>query len=129
MVDTNILVSAILLESAKINDFFKIVFAKHTLVLASYTIKELREVAEEKFPDKASVIDEVLERMTYESANTPQDIEPDLFEVRDPDDYPVLYTAINAGVDVLVTGDKDLLVVDVDSPEILKPGAFLEHYV
>ena len=39
--------------------------------------------------------------------------------MRDVYDYPILATAILEDVDVLITGDKDFAVVDIDHPEIL----------
>jgi predicted nucleic acid-binding protein len=52
----------------------------------------------------------------------------DLFKIRDEKDYPILYTAIIEDVDILITGDKDFLNIDVEKPEILTPAQFLEKY-
>ena len=52
-----------------------------------------------------------------------------LFEIRDSKDYPVLYTAIMENVDILITGDKDFADIDIEKPEILTPGQYLEKYV
>ena len=128
MVDTNILVSAILLDSKRINEFFELLFAKHSLVISNYIIDELFETARKKFPDRVSVIDGLLARMPYELVYTPREIEPNLFEVRDPDDYPILYTAVREGVEVLVTGDNDLLAVEIEAPEIMRPWDFIKQY-
>jgi putative PIN family toxin of toxin-antitoxin system len=128
MVDTNVLVSAMFFSSEKIDRLFKVIFSHHNLVISSYTVNELIDVAKRKFPNKVSVIDKVLERMPYEFVYTPIEIKTGLFEIRDVDDYPVLYTAITEGVDVLVTGDKDFFDVKVEKPEILNPSGFLEKY-
>ena len=48
--------------------------------------------------------------------------------MRDVYDYPILATAILEDVDVLITGDKDFAVVDIDHPEILTPTEFLSKY-
>ncbi len=46
--------------------------------------------------------------------------------VRDPDDERILADAVGAGVQIMVTGDKDLLDVAEQSPiPILSPRAFL----
>jgi predicted nucleic acid-binding protein len=46
--------------------------------------------------------------------------------MRDPDDERVLAGALAAGVEILITGDQDLLVVADESPiRILSPRAFL----
>jgi putative PIN family toxin of toxin-antitoxin system len=128
MVDANILVSAIFFESKRLDEVFQIIFREHTLVISSYTVEELFDTARRKFPNRISVIDDVLARMPYELVYTPRDIKPGLFEIRDPDDYPVLYTAIIEDVDVLVTGDKDFADVVVEKPEILTPAKFIEKY-
>lgn len=52
-----------------------------------------------------------------------------LFDIRGPKGYPVPCSAMLAGADVLVTGDKDLDAVKVDSPEILTPAEYVERYV
>lgn len=44
------------------------------------------------------------------------------------DDEKVLYSAIIADVDILLTGDKDFSDIEIEKPEILTPGAFLEKY-
>jgi uncharacterized protein len=51
---------------------------------------------------------------------------PSPVPVRDPDDEKILADAVAAGVQILVTGDKDLLAVAERSPiPILSPRAFL----
>ena len=48
--------------------------------------------------------------------------------VRDTKDFPILATAIMENVDVLVTGDKDLRVVEIEYPEIMTMSEFIEKY-
>lgn len=74
-------------------------------------------------------IDRLLSSMSYEFVYTPQILDEGLFEIRDPKDYPVLYTAIAEDVDVLITGDKDFSDVGIDRPEILTPAAFISKYL
>jgi len=49
-------------------------------------------------------------------------------EMRDTKDSPILATAIMEGIDILVTGDKDFLVLDVETPEIITMADFLKQY-
>ena len=49
-------------------------------------------------------------------------------EMRDVKDSPILATAIMESIDVFLTGDKDFLVLDVETPEILTMKEFLEQY-
>jgi uncharacterized protein len=56
----------------------------------------------------------------------PASSQPSPVPVRDPDDGKILADAVAAGVQILVTGDKDLLDVAEQSPiPILSPRAFL----
>lgn len=50
-------------------------------------------------------------------------------EIMDVKDYPVLYTAIMENVDILITGDKDFLGIDIEKPEIMTPKNFTEKYL
>lgn len=45
--------------------------------------------------------------------------------IRDIKDRPVLRAAINAGADVLLTGDKDFLAYGITSPRIMSASEFL----
>jgi len=45
--------------------------------------------------------------------------------VRDPQDWPIVRAARAAGVDVIVTGDKDLVDAGLDHPVIQTPAQFL----
>ncbi len=65
----------------------------------------------------------------HELVYTPVFLEKDEFPaMRDVYDYPILATAILEDVDVLITGDKDFVVVDIDRPEIVTPTEFLSKY-
>lgn len=52
-----------------------------------------------------------------------------LFDIRDMNDYPVLYTAIVEDVDILITGDKDFTGIPIERPEILTPTDFITNYM
>ena len=129
MVDTNVLVSALLFPAAPVGRTLEGIVSGHTLVLASFVIEELRAVVERKFPDKAMAVDRLLEKLSYETVYTPSHPKPGLFEIRDMKDYPVLYTAMTNGVDILVTGDKDFAEVQVDMPRIMTPAQFCGEYL
>lgn len=52
-----------------------------------------------------------------------------LFDIRDLNDYPVLYAAIIENIDVFITVDKDFLDVEIEMPEIMMPGEFIERVI
>jgi predicted nucleic acid-binding protein len=59
---------------------------------------------------------------------------PDNFNVseypamRDESDLPILVTAILEDVDVLISGDKDFTVIEIERSEILAPTEFIKLY-
>lgn len=128
MLDTNVLLSALLFPGRRMDDMMRCIFEQHRLVLSSFVLDELLYVVRRKFPAKVQAIDRLLSSMSYELVYTPAEMEQGLFEIRDAKDYPVLYTAIAEGVDVLITGDKDFAAVDVEHPQILTPAEFMERY-
>jgi len=130
MLDTNIIVSAGVFGGAWSSSVVLSIADKHSLVLSSAIIDELREVVVQKFPNKILVLEQFLKRLSYEIAYTPADIDSDLYpKVRDKKDYPILASAIIADVDVFITNDKDFDPVDIDRPEIMTPLAFQHKYL
>ena len=127
-VDTNILISGLLLKSSRISSMMESILTEHTLVLSSYVIDELKYVAKKKFPAKAAAIERLLSYMSYELVYTPEETDDSIFFIRDAKDYPVLYSAMLADADILITGDKDFSDLDVERPEILTPSEFREKY-
>ena len=99
------------------------------MVLSSYVLDELKAVINKKFPSKSSVIDKLLIKMSYELVYTPENIPDSIFNIRDKKDYPVLYTAILEGIDILITGDKDFADVSILYPKICTPADFIEKYI
>lgn len=129
MLDTNVLISALLFPGAKMDAMMNCIFTQHQFVLSSYVVEELKNVVRRKFPKKEQVIDKLLLMMSFEYVYTPKEIEDGLFDIRDVKDYPVLYTAIIEDVDILVTGDKDFADIDVEKPEIMTPAEFMEEFL
>lgn len=128
MLDTNVLLSAILFPSERMNRMMRCIFEEHRLVLSSFIVEELGYVIQRKFPTKAAAVDQMLAAMSYELVYTPRVMDETLFEIRDPKDYPVLYTAIIEDVDILITGDKDFAEIQVERPEICMPVEFMRRY-
>ena len=125
MLDTNVLLSAILFPSERMNRMMRCIFEEHRLVLSSFVVDELGYVIRRKFPAKAAA--QMLSAMSYELVYTPRIMDQTLFAIRDPKDYPVLYTAMVEDVDVLITGDKDFAEIQVERPEICTPAEFMRR--
>ncbi len=127
MLDTNILLSAMLFPGERMNALVRKASVENHLVISSYVLDELFDVIRRKFPQQEGTADKFLQRIPYELVYTPKHPEPGLFAIRDPDDYAVLYSAIMESVDVFVTGDKDFSEVVLERPEIMTPAQFLER--
>lgn len=129
MLDTNVLISALLFSGARMDSMMDYIFTNHQLVLSSYVVDELKNVVRRKFPGREIAINKLLMMMSFEYVYTPSEIESGLFDIRDVKDYPVLYTAIIEDVDILVTGDKDFSDIDIEKPEIMSPAQFMERFL
>ena len=129
MLDTNVLISAILFPGDKINNMMNYIFLRHQLVLSSYVVEELKSVVRRKFPKEEPVIEKLLLMMSYEYVYTPDDMKENLFSIRDVKDYPVLYTAIIEDIDILITGDRDFEDIIIDKPLIMTPKEFSDKYI
>lgn len=129
MLDTNILISAILFRSESLSRFIEKVAEEYTLVLSTYVVDELKAVVERKFPTKVKAIEKFLTVLSFELEYSPEDYDGvPLFEIRDDKDYMVLHSAIIAEVDILITGDRDFENIEIERPEIMTPKEFLEKY-
>ena len=128
MLDTNVLISAIVFPNDRMNTLIYKAALGNQLVLSSYIIDELLDVTSRKFPVKVKDVDIFLTRLPYELVYTPREQKANLFTIRDIADYPVLYSAIIEGIDIFVTGDNDFAEVEIEKPEIISPSEFLEKY-
>jgi putative PIN family toxin of toxin-antitoxin system len=123
--DTNVLVSAFTTRGL-CSDVLRTVLTEHELIIGAAVIDELRRVLK-RFGLPKPQIEEIMAFLDsyVETAKRPTPAR--LPAVRDPDDAIILSEAVGANADVLVTGDKDLLVVAGESPiSILSPREFWE---
>ena len=128
MLDTNIIISAFVFKSKKMNELIYKLSKEHEIIICSYTIEELKELVEAKFKVSMQELDEFLKNFPFDLVYSPMSVEDRLFEIRDKDDYIILHTAIIEDVDVFITGDKDFDDVEIDKPEIMNVSEFLEKY-
>jgi len=128
MVDTNIIISAMVFKSSKMNAVLQKIKAEHELCIASYAVDETKRILNEKFPGVEADVVSFFEKYPYTLIEPPaNDVSP-LVEIRDPKDYPVIHAAITGQMDVLLTGDKDFFDVRIDRPMILLPVDFMAKF-
>lgn len=124
LLDTNVVISALLFPSSTPATAVQLVLQEHQLVLTEWVLVELREVVARKRPDLLPPLERFLVSVDYEVAEPGASAVP----ISDPDDQPILDAAIATAVDVLVTGDKHFLALNVDSPQIMTARAFVDAY-
>ena len=121
--DTNVLVSAFATRGV-CADVLRVVLAEHTLVTGEVVLRELGRVLTKRIglpPGAVKEIDELLR----EDEVAPKPATRAAVPRRDPDDQWVVASAIGSRVDVLVTGDRDLLDIGADAPiKIVDPRGF-----
>ncbi len=124
--DTNVLVSAVATRGL-CADLLRVVVAEHELVVGEVVLEELRRVLQGNLrvpPERVAEYEELLRG--YETVERPA--QPDPVEVRDAADRWILASARAAVVDVLITGDDDLLTVSGRLPfRVLSPRAFWDE--
>jgi len=127
MIDTNVLLSALIFKSTKMADLIEYITDKYTLVLCSYIIEEATTVITRKSPRYQTALDRFLLKISFEMVYTPSDMTM-APNIRDKKDIPVIVSAISSDVDILITGDKDFAGLNIGRPEILTPSQFLNKY-
>lgn len=122
--DSNVLVAAFAARGL-CSDLLAHVLSEQHLVVPDAVREEALRVLSTKFklsPEALDSVTAVLDRCEGAGASG----EPSPALVRDPDDEKILADAVAAGVQILVTGDRDLLDVAEQSPiPILSPRAFM----
>lgn len=107
--DTNVLASAFATRGF-CAEVFDLTLERHEVVVGEPVLAELERVLGERFgvdPDRVARVLRFLRRFPVVPAQPPDGVagSPDL---SDPDDVPILASAVAAGADVLVTGDRVL---------------------
>jgi putative PIN family toxin of toxin-antitoxin system len=127
--DTNILFSAFVLSSHYLLQLIDALTERHTIVLSTYVIDELKRITKHKFPAQYDCLETFLYELPFELVYTPEKIDEAKYpHIRDPHDLPILASAILADADILLTGDNDFAVVEIKRPKVMRAREFLEKY-
>jgi putative PIN family toxin of toxin-antitoxin system len=125
LLDTNVLLSALWFPGSRLASTVLGVVERHEIVLCDRNIFELRDVIRRKAPETLADAEIFLSSLRCE-------IIPELhgggigMAMRDPKDQPILNAAAVADVDVIITGDKDFLCLELDCPRIMSVAQFRE---
>jgi predicted nucleic acid-binding protein len=83
----------------------------------------MRDVIKRKTPEILADAEVFLAELSYELIPSVEKAEK---LIRDPKDQPILNAAIVSGIDVILTGDKDFLSLDIDSPKPMTIAQFIK---
>lgn len=128
VVDTNVLVSAILLPDSTSGRAVDFVIQRELLLASQETLEELREVLMRPKFDRyvTRTIRSAFWFLIQRQSNMVS-ILHHIQMCRDPKDDKFLSLAVNGEASLIVTGDQDLLVLDpFRNVKILTPAAYLE---
>lgn len=123
LVDTNILFSALVFPRSKPAQALLHVADHHQMVICDRNIAEIREILRRKAPQFLPDAEVLLAEMSYELIPAVDHAEK---LIRDAKDQPILNAAIVSDVDVILTGDKDFLSLNMEHPKCMTVAQFLE---
>ena len=127
VLDSNVLLGAFA-TSGVCQDLYQICLAQHELVLSEFILLEVRK----HMPRVIRGSEEQSEAIVDSIRRNADIIDPADVPVgacRDPNDLPVLGTALAAQADFLITGDADLLELgDFQGIPIISPRGFYERF-
>lgn len=123
LIDTNVLFSALLFPRSKPALALLHIAKYHEIVLCDQNIAELREILNRKAPKYLPAAEVLLAEMSYELIPAVKHVEK---LIRDAKDQPILNAAILFGVDIILTGDKDFLSLQIEHPKCMTIAEFLD---
>lgn len=123
LVDTNILLSALLWPHSKPAMVLLHAARYHELILCDRIIFELRDVLRRKAPHALADAEVFLAELAYDLVPAPEFPQK---LINDPKDQPILNAAIIADVDIIITGDKHFLKLNIERPRIMTAAQYLE---
>ena len=126
LADTNILISALLYPDSMPSAALLHAADCQELVLTDYNIAELHSVTRKKFPEKLPDIDLLLAKLSFELVAAPISAQK---LISDPKDAPILNAAIVNEVDIIISGDKHFLQLQMERPIVLTVAKYIETYV
>jgi len=124
LIDTNILFSALIRPGSTPARALLYAAENHQLVLCDRNIAELRDILGRKAPKYLPDAEVLIAELPYELIPAVDHAEK---LIRDAKDQPILNAAIVFDVDMILTGDKDFLSLDLERPRCLTAAQFLDE--
>jgi uncharacterized protein len=126
MVDTNVVISALLKQGSVPDIVLNDVCENHDLILCDQIISESYAVARRRFPNRIDVLKSLFAKLRYELVSAPSTSQ---IRINDIKDQPILNAAMTHNVDILITGDRHFLELDPEMLQIITPSEYKEKYI
>ena len=128
LVDTNVLLSSVI-DNSQCYELLLQARSKHDIYYTAFILAEFRYVLLNKFKLNISEISDIIK--VIEEHYTKGESAKELIRVsRDKNDDHVLADALKNNIEVIITGDKDLLILkSYHSIKILSPVDFTKYYL
>ncbi|MEP6885826.1 MAG: putative toxin-antitoxin system toxin component, PIN family [Gammaproteobacteria bacterium] len=124
VLDSSVLIAALISRAGVCAELLEDVLTHHELVLSNFIFEQVSRKLREKFEFPKTEIAE-LGRFFKVTATFVEPAEIDAKVCRDPQDIPILGTAVAVKADLLITIAKDLLTLGYfQGIGIVKPGEF-----
>ena len=123
LLDTNVIIAALIARGV-CHELLEHCARRHKLVTSDFILDEVRDKLIQKFKYTSEVADEAVRLLRSRmEVVTPASLDAQV--CRDPDDDSILATATAGNCKFIITGDKDLLVLQTfGEVKIVGPGDF-----
>lgn len=124
LLDSSVLIAAVISRAGTCATLLEDVLNDHEWITSDFILSELSRKLRDKFKYPENEIAEIRE-MTMIAAEFVTPVEIPVDACRDPNDLPILGTAIAGRAEIIITGDKDLLALETfRGIPIVRPGEF-----
>lgn len=131
ILDTNVLISGLMLPSSKPQQIFDLVTQNHVILISEATLAELfKTFIRPKFDKYLSLEKRLAFVASLKQKAEMIEITESIADCRDPKDNKFLELAVSGNADFLITGDRDLLVLNpFKHTEIITVADFLTRFL
>jgi putative PIN family toxin of toxin-antitoxin system len=125
--DSSVLIAANISRAGTCAELLEDLLLHHELVISEFILEELNRKLIEKFHYPRREVDQLVSFLRrVGSIVVPADLPADL--CRDPEDIPVLGTAVAGRCALLISVDRDLLDLQtIQNIQIIRPGEFWQR--
>ena len=129
LIDTNILFSALIFENSVPYKVLKHILKNNHAAFCEPVIREIFAIIQRKAPKYQIYIEDFFKNEQYIFLSSKKYNQPIKTNIRDIKDQAILNIAINANVDIILTGDKDFLSLNINKPQIMTARDYFEKFM